>query len=51
MPKLLSCLFNIDTGCVELKFSDHSMISIYCTGVEDAIETTIYSRAEMDWLI
>ena len=51
MPKLLSCSFNIDTGCVELKFSDRSMISIYCTEVEDSIETTIYSRAEMDWLI
>ncbi len=51
MPKLLSCSFNIDIGCVELKFSDRSMISIYCTGVENSIETTIYSRAEMDWLI
>lgn len=51
MPKLLSCAFNIDTGCVELKFSDCSMISIYCTGVENSIDTTIYSRAEMDWLI
>ena len=51
MPKLLACLFNIDTGCVELKFSNHSMISIYCTGVENSIETTIYSRAKMDWLI
>ena len=51
MPRLLSCLFNIDTGCVELKYADCNMISIYCIGIENSIETTIYSRAEMDWLI
>ena len=26
--KLLSCVFNIDTACVELKFDDGSMIAI-----------------------
>lgn len=51
MDKLISCEFNIDTGCVELLYTDGSTISIYCTGVEEAIDTTIYSRAEMDWLI
>lgn len=28
MKRLLSCEFNIDTACVELKFSDGSMIAI-----------------------
>lgn len=51
MPKLLSCSFNIDTDCVELKFIDRSIIAIYCTSVENSIDTTIYSRAEMHWLI
>lgn len=51
MDKLISCEFNIDTGCVELLYADGSTISIYCAGVEEAIDTTIYSRAEMDWLI
>ncbi len=28
MKKLISCEFNFDTICVELKFSDGSMIAI-----------------------
>lgn len=37
MKTLLSCKFNIDTVCVELKYSDGSMISINCTAVEDEV--------------
>ncbi len=29
MKHLLFCEFNIDTACVELKYSDGSMIAIY----------------------
>ena len=35
MTLLLSCEFNMDTVCVELKFADGSMISIDCIAVED----------------
>lgn len=28
MERLLSCEFNMDTACVELKFVDGSMISV-----------------------
>ena len=35
MNKLLSCNFNMDTACVELKNDDGSMISIDCTAVEN----------------
>ena len=31
-----TCNFNMDTGCVELLLRDGRMISIDCTGVEDA---------------
>lgn len=51
MRKLLSCAFNIDTANVELKYSDGSQISISCQDVEDSIETTIRTKAELDWLI
>lgn len=34
MEQLLSCKFNMDTACVELKFVDGSMISIDCITVE-----------------
>lgn len=51
MNELISCVFNIDSGCVELKYADRTMISIDCTAVERSIDTTMYSRTEMDWLI
>ena len=46
-----ACKFNIDTGCVELLLRDWRMISIDCTGVEDALDVTIAQRAELDYLI
>lgn len=46
MELLLSCEFNIDTACVELKFSDGSMISIDCTAVEDEVAEDMYQRSE-----
>ena len=35
------CKFNMDTGCVELLLRDGRMISIDCTGVEDALDVTM----------
>ena len=32
------CHFNMDTGCVELLLRDGRIISIDCTGVEDALD-------------
>ena len=51
MNKLISCEFNIDTACVELRFTDGSMISIDCTAVEDEVAHTIRQRSELDWLV
>ena len=51
MKRLTSCEFNIDSGCVELRYSDESMLSIDCTAVENSIETTINGRSELDWHI
>ena len=45
------CKFNMDTGCVELLLRDERMITINCTGVEDALDVTIAQRAELDYLI
>ena len=49
--KLLSCAFNMDTNCVELKFADGSMISIDTTAVEDEVTHNMYQRSELDYLI
>ncbi len=31
MERIVSCEFNMDTGCVEVKYEDGSMIAINCT--------------------
>ncbi len=49
--KILSCVFNMDTACVELKMADGTMISIDCTAVENEIADNMYQRSELDWLI
>ena len=49
--KILSCEFNIDTACVELKLADGTMISIDCTAVENEVADNMYLRSELDWLI
>ena len=51
MEHLISCEFNIDTACVELKFADSSIISIDCTAVENEISNNMYQRSELDYLI
>lgn len=51
MKKLLSCEFNMDTVCVELRFSDGSMISIDTIAVENEIANNMYQRSELDYLI
>ncbi|MDO5401454.1 MAG: DUF6061 family protein [Eubacteriales bacterium] len=49
--KILPCEFNMDTSCVELRYSDGTMISIDCTAVENEVADNMYQRSELDWLI
>ncbi len=51
MGKLLSCEFNIDTACVELKYSDGSMIAIDCDAVESEVTNNMYERSQLDYLV
>ena len=51
MKRLLSCEFNFDTICVELKFSDGTMITIDTIAVENEVADNMYQRSELDWLI
>ena len=51
MKKLISCEFNMDTACVELKFIDCSMIAIDTIAVENEVAGNMYQRLELDWLI
>ncbi len=51
MKKLLSCEFNMDTACVELKFEDGTLISIDCIAVENQVARNMYEQSELDYLI
>ncbi len=51
MKKLISCEFNMDTACVELRYTDGSMISIDTIAVENEIADNLYQRSELDYLI
>ncbi len=51
MKKLLSCEFNIEAACVELKYSDGTMIAIDCDAVEDEYAKTIRHRSALDYLV
>ena len=51
MSQLLSCEFNLDTACVELKFADGSTISIDTIAVENEVADNMYERSELDYLI
>ena len=51
MDRLISCGFNMDTACVELKFFDGSMIAIDTIAVENEVADNMYQRSELDWLI
>ena len=51
MKTLISCEYNMDTACVELKYADGTMISIDTIAVENEFADNMYQRSELDWLI
>ena len=51
MKKLLSCVYNFDNCCVELKFTDGSMIAIDTIAAENEVARNMYERSELDYLI
>ena len=50
MKKLISCAFNMDTACVELRYTDDSTISIDTIAIENEIADNMYERSELDYL-
>ena len=51
MKNLISCEFNMDTGCVELRYTDGGMTAIDCTAVEREVADNMHQRSELDYLI
>ena len=48
---IISCEFNIDTACVEVKLTDGSMVSIDCDTVENEYARNMYEVSELNFLI
>ena len=51
MKKLKSCEFNLDTNCVELTYTDGTMLAIDTIAIENEYAGDMYQRSELDWLI
>ena len=51
MDRLISCEFNMDTACVELKVIDGREIASATFGVENKVADNMYQRSELDYLI
>ena len=51
MKNLISCAYNMDNCCVELKFTDGSMIAIDTNAVENEVADDMYQRSELGYLI
>ena len=48
---IISCEFNHDIACVEVKLTDGSMLSIDCIAVENEYANNMYESSELDYLI
>ena len=48
---VISCEFNINTACVEVRFVDGGMIAIDCTLVEAEVARNMYESSELEWLV
>lgn len=51
MEKLKSCEFNMDTSCVELIYTNGTVITIDVNAVEYEYAEDMYQRSELDWLV
>ena len=51
MNGMVSCEYNMESGCVELKLNDGLEIAIDCIAVENLTADNMYERSELDYLI
>ena len=49
--KVISCEFNTDTACVEVRYVDGCMIAIDCTLVEAEVARNMFESSELEWLV
>lgn len=51
MKTIKYCEFNIDTACVEVKYSDGTMLAVDTIQVENTIPANRYENRMLDYLI
>ena len=51
MTKLIHGIYNMDTNCVELTYSDGSLMIIDCEEVENFYGITTGQMADLNWLV
>ena len=51
MKILRSCEYNMDTACVELHYSDGSILALDCIEIENLYGNSLAYRTELDYLI
>lgn len=49
--KAISCEFNMDTACVELRLDNGTLIAIDTIAVENQVADNMYEHSELDYLI
>ena len=49
--KRISCAYNIDTACVEIRYDNGAVLAIDCIAVENQFARNMYERSELDFLI
>ena len=49
--KITRCEYNMDNCCVEIEYSDGSMIFINTLAIEDAVDANMIQQAALDCLI
>ena len=51
MANQITCEYNVNTACVELRCGKHMVLSIDCIAVEDTIPRNMYERSALDYLV
>ena len=51
MKPIISCAFNMDTVCVELRFLDETVLPINTIAVKDEVTANMHERSELEYLI
>ena len=49
--KRITCEYNIDTACVELRRGNTVILAVDCIAVEDTVPRNLYERSALDWLV